>query len=66
MQVKEERVSLEEREEREKTLPFPRWRVMLVKVVELKVGDWEFEVEREMSGSLLSVSELIETDEQTR
>ena len=66
MQERDERIRVEERREREKTLPFPRWRVMLVKVVELKVGDWEFEVEREMSGSLLSVSELIETEEQTR
>ena len=63
---REERVRVAEREEREKTLPFPLFRLMLVKVVEVNEGDWQFVEEREMSGALVSVTELIETDVHTR
>ena len=59
---REERVRVVEREERENTLPFPLRRVMLVKVVEVKEGDWQFVEEREMSGASVSVSEVNETD----
>ena len=63
---REERVRVVEREVREKTLPFPLWRLMLENDVEVNDGDWQLVVEREMSGALVSVMESIETDVQTR
>ena len=57
---------VDEMEDRENTLPFPLWRVMFVKVVEVKDEDWQFVEEREIRGALVRVIERMYTDVQTR